>query len=265
LLERTRHPLDRLMKGRLLNRYRHMEAAALARANLVVATTARDREVFASMLPERVETIVIPTGLDTDYFVPQAGIEPEPNHIVFYGALSNPMNRDAARFLVDDILPRLRIQVPGVRLTILGAFPQPEHYEMARRDPGIHLTGYVEDVRGPLSRAAVVVCPLRFGYGIRGRIFELLSMNVPVVATPVAVAGMGLADGEGMLLAEGAEAFAAAVAGLLGNPQRRAALAQRGREIAVRRMSIAATYDALVAELARRTGAGAPTPAGDGM
>jgi glycosyltransferase involved in cell wall biosynthesis len=132
---------------------------------------------------------------------------------------------------------------------------------MARRDAGIRVTGYVEDVRVPLSRASVVVCPLRFGYGIRGRIFELLSMNVPVVATPIAVAGMELEAGDGLLLAEGADAFAAAVADLLRDPERRAALGQRGREIAVQRMSIAATYDKLVENLVRRVEPGTVTAA----
>ena len=261
LLDRTTQPLDRLFKRRLVARYRRMEIEGLSLADLVVATTRRDRDAFAAMLPPRVETIVIPTGLDTEYFVPQEGIRPEPDHVVFYGALSNPMNRDAARFLVEEILPRLRARVPGVRLTLVGAFPQPEHYEMAKRDPGIRLTGYVEDVRAPLSRAAVVVCPLRFGYGIRGRIFELLSMNVPVVATPIAVAGMDLAAGDGLMLAEGADAFATAVADLLCDPARRAALAERGREVAVQRMSIEATYDKLVEHLAQRVGLEAATTA----
>jgi glycosyltransferase involved in cell wall biosynthesis len=197
------------------------------------------------MLPRSIETLTIPTGLDTDYFVPQPGVEPDPLNVVFYGALANPMNRDAIEFLVHEILPRLRARIPGVRLTLVGAYPQPEHLEMARRDPGITLTGYVEDVRGPLARAGVVVCPLRFGYGIRGRIFELLAMRVPVVATSIAVEGMDLVSGDGLVLADGADAFADAVAALLGDAKLRADLARRGRELAVERMSIAATYDRL--------------------
>jgi hypothetical protein len=189
--------VDRLLAPRLLRRYRDMERAALSRADVVVATTSRDAAVFRSMLPPTVETLTIPTGLDTDYFVPQPDVAPEPRNVVFYGALANPMNRDAVEFLVHEILPALRVRVPDVRLTLVGSSPQPEQLEMARRDPAITLTGWVEDVRAPLARAAVVVCPLRFGYGIRGRIFELLSMQVPVVATSVAVAGMELESGDG--------------------------------------------------------------------
>jgi glycosyltransferase involved in cell wall biosynthesis len=229
-----------------------MEADMLARADLVVAITAHDEEVFRRMLPQSVDTIVTPTGLDTDYFVPQLDVSPDPRKIVFYGSLSNPMNRDAIAYLVDEILPRLRRRIPDVRLSLVGAYPPPEVAALPARDSGITVTGYVEDLRRPLSEAGVVVCPLRFGYGFRGRIYELLSMNVPVVATPVAVAGMDLVPGDGIVLAEGAEAFAGAVAELLADPERRAAVARRGREIAVERMSIAATYDRLADELERR-------------
>jgi glycosyltransferase involved in cell wall biosynthesis len=265
LLERTSNPIERLLAPRLAAQYRRMETEGLARADLVVATTSRDRAAFERMLPPRVDTLVVPTGLDTDYFVPQAGVEPDPRNVVFYGALSNPMNRDAARWLVEDILPCLRRRVPDVRLTLLGAFPPPEILALPKRDPAITVTGYVEDVRRPLSEAGVVVCPLRFGYGIRGRVFELLCMNVPVVATPIAVAGMDLVPGDGIVLADGAAELADAVADLLTDPARRAAVARRGREITVDRMSIAATYDRLAGELLRRVGAesvdAAATPA----
>jgi glycosyltransferase involved in cell wall biosynthesis len=261
LLDRTTHPIDRLLRRRLVARYAAMEAAGLARADLVVATTERDREVFRAQLPARIETVVVPTGLDTDWFVPQPDVIPDPRQVVFYGAMANPMNRDAAQFLVQDILPRLRDRVPDVQLTLVGAFPPPEIAALPGRDPGIAVTGYVEDVRVPLSRAAVVVCPLRFGYGIRGRIYELLSMNVPVVATPIAVAGMGLNDGDGLVLADGAPGVADAIARLLENPAERDAIAARGRAIAVARMSIQATYDRLTDLLADRVGAEAPATA----
>ena len=257
LLDRSTNPIERMQRRRLVRRYQQMEAEGLRRADVVVAATGRDREVFERMAPGP-EKIVLPTGLDTDYFVPQA-VEPDPNNVVFYGALANPMNRDAVQYLVRDILPRIRERVPGARLTIVGAFPPPEVIDMARRDRNITVTGYVEDVRQPLARAGVVVCPLRFGYGIRGRIFELLSMSIPVVATSVAVDGMELRSGDGLLLADEPAAFAAAVASLLEDATLRSDLAARGRDIAVERMSLAATYDHLAALLDQRT-RGAPVP-----
>lgn len=252
LLARSRNPIERILKPYFLGRYRRSEAKALARADLVVATTRRDRDIFDAMAPQPSEKIVLPTGLDTDYFVPQS-VRPDLQNIVFYGALSNPMNRDAVQYLIRDLLPRIRRRLPDVRLTVVGAFPPPELLAAAERDPRLRVTGYVEDVRRPLAEAGVVVCPLRFGYGIRGRIFELLSMSIPVVATPTAVEGMELASGDGLLLAQDPEEFASAVVSVLQDATLRDDLARRGRDIAVSRMSIAATYDRLAEILDRRT------------
>lgn len=256
LLERTTNRVDRLLSPWLVRRYREMEAAALRRADMVVATTVRDRAVFQSWAPNVPQVVCTPTGLDTDYFVAQTGVVRDPRNVVFYGALSNPMNRDAAQFLVNDILPHLRRRVPGVRITMVGAFAGPDILDLAARNADVTVTGYVEDVRQPLSAAGVVVCPLRYGYGIRGRVYELMSMSVPLVVTPIAVEGMELESGDGLLVADGADAFAAAVERVLGDAPLRAQLGRRGREIAVERMSIAATYDRL-ADLLHETVAGA--------
>jgi glycosyltransferase involved in cell wall biosynthesis len=96
------------------------------------------------------------------------------------------------------------------------------------------------------------VCPLRFASGIRGRLYEVMSLAVPVVATPVAVRGMGLRDGDGVVVAESPEPFAAAVARLLQDANERARLGARGRALAEERMSIAATFGRLADDLIRR-------------
>jgi glycosyltransferase involved in cell wall biosynthesis len=260
-LERSRNPLERLQRRRLLERYRAWEAAALTRADLVVATTRRDRQVFEAAAGPGVEHMVVPTGIDTEYFAPRDG-PVDLQNVVFYGALGNPLNTDAVEHLVRDILPRLRARLPGVRLTLVGSSPTPAMRRLAAADAAITLTGWVEDVRQPLGRAGVVVLPLRMGHGIRGRVFELLSMAIPVVATPVAVAGMDLESGDGLLLADSPDACAAAVERVLREPELRAGLGRRGRQLALARLGMQPTYDRLAARLdARPAKAAAPSPA----
>jgi glycosyltransferase involved in cell wall biosynthesis len=80
-------------------------------------------------------------------------------------------------------------------------------------------------------------------------------MSIPVVATPVAVDGMELASGDGLLLADNPNDFANAVAAVLTDETLRADLTRRGRDLAVSRLSIAATYDRLTEILDQRTSA----------
>jgi glycosyltransferase involved in cell wall biosynthesis len=104
-----------------------------------------------------------------------------------------PPNVDAAVHLAREIFPAVRAARPGTRLLLVGRDPTPAVVALGD-DPGVTVTGFVDDVRPYLDRAAVFVAPLRFGAGIQNKVLEALAMEVPVVATPLAAAGLR-ADG----------------------------------------------------------------------
>jgi glycosyltransferase involved in cell wall biosynthesis len=78
--------------------------------------------------------------------------------------------------------------------------------------------------------------PLLVGGGTPLKLLEALAFGLPVVATPRAVAGLDVRDGEHCLLADGAEAFAAALLRTLRDGAGR--LGEHGRELVVERYSI---------------------------
>jgi len=250
-LARSRNVVDKILGSVFLRSYRKREAATLRRADLLVAVTSKDRETLQAMAGPAAEVIVVPTGIDTDHLCPQP-LEPDMREIVFFGALRNRMNQDAVPYLVREILPRIAARLPDVRLTLVGSSPTAEMHQLAAHDPRVHITGFVEDLRPVLGRAGLVVCPLRFAYGIRGRILEVLSLGVPVVATPVAVDGMGVTAAAGVVLADDAQSFADAVVEILAHPARRAELSRQGRDFAVANASLAATFGRLADDLANR-------------
>jgi len=114
-------------------------------------------------------------------------------------------NEDAARTLVDDIVPRL----PDVHLTIVGQGPPP--WLVARADRRVIVTGTVADVRPHLMAAAAMPIPLRAGAGTRIKVLEALATGLPVVSTAKGVEGLGLVDGTHYLRAESSDDFVAAL------------------------------------------------------
>jgi glycosyltransferase involved in cell wall biosynthesis len=95
------------------------------------------------------------------------------------------------------------------------------------------------------------------GSGIKNKILEAMAMQRPVVATSLAAEGLAAAPGRDLVVADGAAAFAAAVAALLADPDRAASIAAAGRALVETRYTweaCAAAYAALYAELAGRTG-----------
>ncbi len=110
-------------------------------------------------------------------------------------------------------------------------------------DPRVEVLGFVEDLRTAYLEARCAVVPLLQGGGTPLKLIEALAYGLPVIATPRAVAGLAVRDGEHCLIADGAEAFAQALIRVLrdGAPE----LARNGRELAAERYSIEALSELL--------------------
>ena len=72
----------------------------------------------------------------------------------------------------------------------------------------IIVDGFVPDLATSLGQCRVTVAPLRYGAGIKGKIASSLSYGIPCVATTLASEGMGLKEGDGVVVADTSAAFA---------------------------------------------------------
>lgn len=126
----------------------------------------------------------------------------------FLGGYNHAPNEDAVRFFAREILPLIHRTEPAARFIIAGANPTPEVLALA--GPHVVVTGQVDDLREVFDRARVFACSLRIGAGTKGKVSTAMSYGMPVVSTGCGAEGMGLVEGEEVLLAETAEAFAAA-------------------------------------------------------
>lgn len=109
--------------------------------------------------------------------------------IMFLGGFNHPPNLDAALWLIDDIWPHIEAKYPKAKLLIVGADPPPTL--QARATDRIVISGHVADLAPWFERSRVFVAPIRFGAGAKGKIVSAMAHGVPVVATPLAVEGMG--------------------------------------------------------------------------
>lgn len=197
------------MQYRRMLRY---EGYQCRKADLVVAVSEEDATTIRRQYGvERVG--VVPTGVDTDYFVP--GASATGRNVVFLGAMDWLPNEDAAAFLLDQILPLLRQQVPDATLTIVGRNPSDSLRRRASAEQGVTLTGTVPDVRPYLASAAAFVVPLRVGGGTRLKIFEGMAMGLPVVSTTIGAEGLPVRHGQDILIADDAPGLASSLAGVL--------------------------------------------------
>lgn len=197
---------------------------------------------------------VIPNVVDTDFY--QSSSPPAVSErpvLMFSGLMDKHVNIDAARFLVDEILPHVRNKVPSAELLIVGPRPVAEVRAMGDRD-GITVTGYVNDLREYIERASVVLCPVRVGAGTRNKILQAMSMSRPVVSTRLGAEGLNYQDGRDLLIADDAARFAEHTLAILSDCEQQHSFAAAGRRLVESQYSVHVLGDRLDA-LFREIGA----------
>jgi glycosyltransferase involved in cell wall biosynthesis len=209
--------------------YRRYEREIGQRFPHIVLISERDAEAFCRLTPASRPSI-IPIGVDTDYFSPLHFPRENRSGAIFFGVLSYPPNRDAAHFLIQDILPLLRKRRPDIPINIVGKSPEKPLLDEAH-GAGVRVYPDVPDIRPYLADAAIFICPLRFGAGIKNKILSAIAMNLPIVATSLAVEGIGLTDGVDCLLGDTREKLAEDILNLLDHPEKSADLAKNARRL----------------------------------
>jgi glycosyltransferase involved in cell wall biosynthesis len=199
----------------------------MRRVSRTIAVSEVDREILQQLVPGA-DVRACPTGVDTDYFHP--GAPETPGNVVFVGAMDWKPNEDGAVYFAETMWPKIRAAVPNATFTIVGRNPDPRVRALAGKD-GITVTGTVDDVRPYLGAASVVVVPLRVGGGTRLKIYEALAAGKAVVSTTIGAEGLPLEEGVHVVRADDPADFARTVIALLGDPARRRALGEAGRNL----------------------------------
>jgi sugar transferase (PEP-CTERM/EpsH1 system associated) len=223
--ERTRWPMSAIY-GREHRTLREFERRIAHSFDENVLCTPLEQQVFEREIPGA-HSIVMRNGVDLAFYRPQPE-RAEPGHLVFVGVMDYLPNIDGCTWFVREILPRLRARFPAARLSIVGSRPTPEVLALGR-EPGVAVTGFVEDPREWLARASVSVAPLRIARGIQNKVLEALAMGLPVVGTTSATQGVEGEIGRDFLLANSVDEQVAAIARLLDEPLFARKLGAQGR------------------------------------
>lgn len=207
------------------------ERRLVGRLAAAVVCSEEDRRFFRR---HRGRVHVVPNGAAARPLL--AAADQEPGRLLFVGVMEYGPNAEGVRWFVRECLPRVG---PGAygrpTLDVVGKNPPPDL--TGREDLGVRARGFVPDLDEVYRRAAVVVAPVRLGGGTKLKVLEALAYGKAVVATPEAAFGLGLRPGVDLEVAADPAAFAAAVGGLLADPDRRARLGAAGREQARSRFS----------------------------
>lgn len=112
------------------------------------------------------------------------------NHFVTIGNFQHPPNMDAVKYLKEEIWPRISVQLPQAELHIYGAYLTQQAEQLHNPDERFFIKGRAEDAREVVGQAKVLLAPLRFGAGLKGKLIEAMQCGTPSVATDVGAEGI---------------------------------------------------------------------------
>jgi glycosyltransferase involved in cell wall biosynthesis len=192
---------------------------------LLTMSTEDDRHVHALT---GVPTAVVPNGVDTAAL--RAAPLPGRPVALFTGTFGYPPNAEALRWLLADIWPRIAARVPGAELLVVGKDP-PQDLAAAPGD-GVTIAGWVPEMQPWFDRAQAILVPMRSGGGTRLKVLDGLASGRPVVTTTMGAEGIDVTPDEDVVLADGAEGFAAAAARALTDRDLAQRIGANGRRLA---------------------------------
>ena len=212
---------------------RLQEWTACRRADGVGFVSELDHQRAQRLFEPTCTTGVAPIPVDTDYFTPAPASwpgRPEPT-VLFTGHLSHPPNVDAVKYFLTEIWPLILEAIPSARFVAAGMVPAEVLANLATTAKNFDLRPNVPDIRPFFWDARVYVVPMRFGGGVRQKIFEAWSMQVPVVCTTMAVEGIAANHGTNCWLEDTPSAFAARVIELIQSRKKSPVASEAKRQV----------------------------------
>ena len=205
------------------------ETGCTGQFNASIVVTGVDRNRLLA-LGARGPVVVVPFGVDLSKFTVETDTPRAPGTVAFLGNLHSAPNRDAVRYFVEQIWPRVRQRKPDARFQIIG-INAPDWVTRLHGRDGVDVVGAVDDVRPFLRRAQCTVCPMRIGAGIQTKNLESLALKTPVVSTRIGFEGLDAPEEDGVLVADAPHEFAEHVLRFLKDPAERERQGAAGRRI----------------------------------
>ncbi len=163
---------------------RQIELAMIRATDATLVVTASEQDQVERDVPGA-NVLIVPNVHAIEPFVPPPD---ERSGILFVGGFEHPPNTGAALRLVNEVMPAVWRELGDMHVSIVGPNPPPEVQALA--SPLVEVTGWIEDLKPLLDSARLMVAPLCYGAGLKGKVTQALAVGLPVVTTPIGAEGV---------------------------------------------------------------------------
>lgn len=149
--------------------------------------------------------------------------------LLFIGGYAHKPNVDAAKWLINEIMPLVWAKDSSIPVTLLGSNPPAE--VLALNANKVAVPGYIEEVGPYFNDSRIFIAPLRYGAGMKGKIGQSLSYALPIITTDIGAEGIGLTPNKDFILANSVEEFADKISLLYNDEKLWTDIADRSKKI----------------------------------
>jgi len=182
-------------------RLRKFEQTALNSVDLVLAISKEDEAIIRSLNINASVTIV-PAGIDVPEDIPAKS---EAHDLFFIGAFDWQPNLQGIEWFIDTIWNAIKEGFPALKFVIAGK--KMPHSINKHNDGGIIAIGEVADAKEFILKHGIMIVPVISGSGVRIKIIEAMALGKTIIATSIAVEGLGVTNNENILIADTSEDF----------------------------------------------------------
>ena len=114
----------------------------------------------------------------------------ERKDFIIIGNFLHEPNWNSVQYLKETIWPLIRKELPEANLLVYGAYPSQKVLQLHQPKQGFHIMGRADNAHEVVSKARVVLAPLRFGAGIKGKLLEAMQCGTPSITTSIGAEAM---------------------------------------------------------------------------
>lgn len=197
---------NRLSLKKKYKKYLYIEKESARIADYTVAISEFDKNYMLQYTDENKIIIV------SNIHYPKINIEKTLNFenrkdILFIGSTHTP-NIDALYYLYNEIMPIVWKEIPEIKVNIIGNVNE-SIQDIVHENFIFH--GYVPDIETFFISNKLMIAPLRYGAGVKGKIGQAFEYYLPVVTTSIGAEGMHLENNKNALIDDTVEGFAKSI------------------------------------------------------
>ncbi len=193
----------RISLKKRFRKYFTIETQLAKKVDFVIAISDKEKTFMSDYLPKN-EIITI-----SNVHYPKVKQEDIPSfdnreNLLFIGSAHTP-NIDAVHYLYDEIMPLVWDKLPNVKVQIIGSVDK-EINTISNKN--IEFLGFVENVEPYFLNSKLMIAPLRYGAGVKGKVGQAFEYYLPVVTTSIGAEGMFLENDINAMIVDNATDFA---------------------------------------------------------